>query len=163
MESKKMEYIKFIFATVFIVANKLQVIGDQYLGEITSKQWLLLLMVGQFEDQPPTLGQVAALLGVSHQNTKQLALKLEKKDLLLIEKDPQDNRALRLKLTKKSYEFFQKNTDRDQVFLLELFEAFDEEEIRLFAKSIYKFQNKISQMNQADKGKEFGWITDLFN
>jgi Transcriptional regulators len=87
----------------FFWSNKFQVIGDQYLGRegITTKQWFLTAMISQFGDKAPTLSEVGELMGSSRQNVKQLALKLEEKGFLTIEKDEQDSRALRLRLTEK--------------------------------------------------------------
>lgn len=156
-----LEYEKFIFATVFILANKLQVVGDKYLDEVTTKQWFVLLMVAQFQNQAPTLGQVAALLGTSHQNTKQLALKLELKGLLQIEKDRKDSRALRLKITQKSYDYFAERTDKDIYLLNELFKEFDKEEIAVFAKCINKLTQGLSNMDESVRSEDFGWIRNL--
>ena len=100
---------KFIFGSLFLVANRLQVIGDNYLGKdgITTKQWFLSAIISQFK-KPPTLREVAEIMGSSRQNVKQLALKLCEKEFLTIEKDEQDARALRLKLTEKSRLFWEK-------------------------------------------------------
>lgn len=158
-----LDYQKFIFATLFITANKLQVIGDQFLEEVTTKQWLLLVMIGQFNDHPPTLGQLSALMGTSHQNTKQIALKLETKGFLLIEKDSKDSRILRFKHTQKALDFFTKRNDGDLVFLTELFQGFSEGELNSFAKGLYKMTQNLSVMDKTTKSEEFGWIRDLFN
>lgn len=159
---KILEYEKFAFASLFILANKLQVVGDQFLEEITTKQWMLLVMVAQFEDQPPTLGQVAGLLGTSHQNTKQLALKLEKKGFLLIEKDSLDNRALRIKPTKKCMDYFIRSEDQGNQFLNDLYKDFSNEEIIALSKGIYKLYHGLSNMNASMGNEEFGWIKKLF-
>lgn len=157
-----LDYEKFIFATLFILANKLQVVGDKFLEEVTTKQWFLLLMVAQFGDQPPTLGQVAELLGSSHQNTKQLALKLESKGFLTIAKDSEDSRALRLRVTERCYDYFSKRTDKDTNYLNELFKEFTEDEVISLAKGINKLTHGLTNMGESVKSQEFGWVNNLF-
>ena len=66
---------KFIFASLFLLANKLQTVGDRWDETITFKQWLLLIII-QFKESYPTLTETAELIGTSRQNIKQLVLKL---------------------------------------------------------------------------------------
>jgi DNA-binding MarR family transcriptional regulator len=138
---------KFIFGSLFLIANKLQVIGDQYLGKdnMTMKQWLLTVMVSQFPDAPPTLGEVAELMGSSHQNAKQLALKLREKGFLNIEKDAKDGRVIRLRLTQKSLDFWKDREDMDNKFVVDLFSDFTEEEINAMCSGFNKLFEKIQK------------------
>lgn len=142
------EMQKHIFGSLFILANRLQVVGDQYMSEddMTMKQWLLTATISQFGDTPPTLSEVADIMGSSRQNVKQLAIKLEEKGFLRIEKDEQDARALRLKLTGKSYEFWEKREDKDRNFIMGLFESFSLQEIDILFNCINKLSNKIDEM-----------------
>jgi DNA-binding MarR family transcriptional regulator len=132
---------KFIFGSIFLLANKLQVIGDKFLGvdDITTRQWFLTVMISQFKDEPPTLSEVAELMGSSHQNVKQLALKLESKGFIKIEKDEKDGRALRLRLTEKCNLFWEKREEVDNNYIRELFKTLNEEEID----NIYSGFNKL--------------------
>lgn len=141
---------KFIFGSLFLLANKLQVIGDQYLGRdgMTTKQWLLTVMIVQFGDTPPTLSEVAELMGSSRQNVKQLALKLEEKEFLKIEKDEQDARALRLKLTEKSQSFWEKREKQDEQFVKDLFADFSEEEISAVYAGFNKLFEKVERIEK---------------
>lgn len=153
MNIKKMDILdkqKFIFGSIFLLANKLQVLGDQYFAEndMTVKQWLLTIMILQFHDEPPTLSEVAELLGSSRQNVKQIALKLENKGFLRIEKDEQDARALRLRITDKSYAFWEKREDRDEQYIIELFKDLNEEETDAMHSGFKKLFKKIENMNK---------------
>ncbi|MCX7749738.1 MAG: MarR family transcriptional regulator [Clostridia bacterium] len=98
---------KFIFSQLFLLSNKLQVMGDRVLtGEMTIHQWLLTVAIAQFGDIPPLRCEVADFMESSHQNVKQLALKLQRKGFINIEKDKEDLRAIRLILTEKSIVFW---------------------------------------------------------
>jgi DNA-binding MarR family transcriptional regulator len=141
---------KYVYGSLFLLANRLQVIGDQYLGkdDITTKQWFLSIMIGQFGDNSPTLSEVSKLMGSSRQNVKQLALKLEEKGFLKIRKDEQDSRALRLKLTDKSREFWRNRKKQDNEYIENLFKDLDTEEIDAIYKGFGKLFEKIEDLEK---------------
>ncbi|MFN7252476.1 MAG: MarR family winged helix-turn-helix transcriptional regulator [Anaerobacillus sp.] len=123
---------KYIFGSLFLLANKLQVKGDQMLGDdgMTLRQWFLTVMILQFKEQSPTLGEVANLMGTSHQNVKQLAKKLEEKQFLTFTKDAQDGRIVRLQLTELSRDYWSRREGDGDRFIEKLFLNVSDEEIR---------------------------------
>lgn len=155
-----LEKQKYIFGSLFLLANKLQVVGDQYLGkdDMTTKQWFLTVMLSQFGDNPPTLTELSELMGSSRQNVKQLALKLEEKDFLKIEKDEQDARAFRLKLSEKSRTFWEVRQEQDDQYIKDLFADLSEDEINIISGCFRKLHQKIEKMgksyNQALEGQK---------
>jgi len=74
-----------IFTSIFVLQNRLQTACERIQTEITMKQWLLLAMTGACADRP-SLTNVGNLMGCSRQNTKKLALALERKGLLKFKK-----------------------------------------------------------------------------
>jgi DNA-binding MarR family transcriptional regulator len=131
-EKSMLDKQEFIFGAIFDMANKLQVLGDRHLGQdgMTTKQWFLTLIIEQFGDHPPTLGEVTQKMGSSHQNVKQLALKLEKKGFLSIEKDLHDSRVLRLRLTPESRAFWDNRIKQDEQFIENLFVGMTVKEVK---------------------------------
>lgn len=87
------EYL--LFGALLAYGNRLQVLGDGFYTEVTTKQWFLLACLELFE-APPTLGEVAGAMGCSHQNAKQLALKLAQKGYVLLRRDAADARRTRV-------------------------------------------------------------------
>jgi len=77
-------------------------------------------------------------MGSTRQNVKQLALKLEEKGFLVIEKDQNDNRILRLRLTEKNNKFWDKRDAKDNSFVENLFKNFTKEEIDVMYHGIEK-------------------------
>ncbi len=138
---------KHIFGGLFLLANKLQVKGDAFLAEdeMTTKQWFLIVMISQFKDTPPMLSEVANLMGSTRQNVKQLALKLEEKGFLVMEKDQNDSRILRLKLTEKNEEFWDKRQGKDNTFVEKLFQNFTPEEINVMYRGIEKLLDEVKE------------------
>ena len=87
MQMPDMEPSYLLFGTVFALENRLQVLGDRLLEEITAKQWFVLVVLGLFGEKAPTSGELAEEVGSSYQNVKQIALKLEKKGYVTLESD----------------------------------------------------------------------------
>jgi DNA-binding MarR family transcriptional regulator len=78
---------------------------------VTSQQAALLQLI-EAQPQPPTLGQVAQALRMTHQNAKQIALALQRKGFLDIVVDSADRRARRLQLTDLHHRTWrQRNSD----------------------------------------------------
>ncbi len=91
-----------IFGMLFLLSNKLETLGNNFLGELTTKQWFFMLILMNFFKEPPTLSELALEMGTSHQNAKQIAIKLEEKGFLVVKKDTKDKRVLRLTPTNKN-------------------------------------------------------------
>lgn len=150
MDSKtnrqKLNKQAFIFGNLFLLANQLQVVCDQYLEKdhITTKQWFLLAAISQFNDTSPTLSEVSELIGCSRQNIKQLALKLEKKEFLKIRKDEQDTRAYRLVLTEKCNFYWKSREDLDSKFITDILSCLTSEETNILSDCITKVLAKIN-------------------
>jgi DNA-binding MarR family transcriptional regulator len=87
-------------------------------------------------------------MGTSHQNAKQIVLKLEKKGFISIEKDERDGRAIRLKLTEKSYNFWEKRAEKDDNYITELFKTLTHEETDSMYRAIGKIFGKIQEMGK---------------
>ncbi|HBF1253026.1 TPA: MarR family transcriptional regulator, partial [Clostridioides difficile] len=73
-----------IFASIFVMQNKLQTTCDKLDPELTMKQWLLLAIADSV-DETLTLTKLGELMGCSRQNVKKLAIALEKKGFIQIE------------------------------------------------------------------------------
>ncbi len=114
----------YIFGTIFTLSNKLQVLGDEFDENITTKQWLFILGVLKFQD-PPTISEVAKYIGYSRQNAKRIAAALQITGYVTISKDKSDARALRIELTPKCLEYFKNRDQREIEFLEKVFNGFD--------------------------------------
>lgn len=110
------------FALLIDLGTKLQVLVDRHLAPsgFTTRQWFLCLVLEQ-AGRSLSLRETALRMGTSHQNAKQLALKLERKGYLRIERDPEDARALRLSLTEACRAFWARRKDRDREILEAVF------------------------------------------
>lgn len=120
---------KAIFSTLFIAGNKLQTLFDKRIPEISLKQFMLLSIVRQSNEQM-TLTQLGEILGCSRQNIKKLAEVLKKKGFIHIEQSLYDTRAMSIIPTNKVDEYFQNEFLQYQKELKYFFEVYSEEEIK---------------------------------
>ena len=108
--------------------NRFQAAGDSFLGSISWKQVFMLSCIGLFE-QPPTIRELAEFIGCSHQNTKQLLLKLENGGFVALAQDQEDKRKIRISLTEKSRQLQIKNSELRGQYMTRLFQGITEQEI----------------------------------
>lgn len=132
-----------IFGMLFLLSNKLEALGNNFLGELTTKQWFFMLILMNFFKEPPTLSELALEMGTSHQNAKQIAIKLEKKGFLVVNKDIKDKRVLRLTPTNKIREYVKLREDKDHFFIEKFFNVLTKEEVKSIYESFTKLLDNI--------------------
>lgn len=134
-----------LFGAICRVNNQYQSIGDKYYNSISLKQeYLLSLMEYHFSGKSPTLNELAESMGSSHQNIKQIVLKLVEKGYLIIEQDSKDKRKRRVSFTKKYFDNKEKFVKRREVFIRSIFNNVSDEEIE----NSLKVMNKIIKNQQ---------------
>ena len=113
----------YIFGSLFIMANRLQALGDA----------------------------LAQLIGTSRQNAKKMAAILEREGYVVFEKDDIDARILRVTLTEKCTEHFSKRSGLEIEFITKLFSGMEEELIDRTAAGFSALLNNISEMENVIK------------
>ena len=123
---------EYVFGTVFTLSNKLQLLLDREFAPygITAKQWFTTIVLSSLFGEPPTLKDVAKAMEMSHQNVKQIALKLQQIGFLEIRGDEADGRAIRLSLTEKCRKFGESLQQQGDQFLGAMFDGIEKEELR---------------------------------
>lgn len=137
-----------IFGMIFLLSNKLETIGNNFLEELTTKQWFFMLTLTTFFESPPTLSQLANQMGTSHQNSKQLAIRLQEKGFLTIEKDERDNRVLRILSTKKIDDYVKTRQIKDHNFIEDLFRVLKNSEIKELDKILFRLMDNIQNIEE---------------
>jgi Transcriptional regulators len=148
-----MDDCSYLFGTIFILANRMDTLLQREFKkfDITTKQWFLSIIIDNLFDNPPTIKEAAKEMGSSHQNVKQVALKLEEKGLLTLERDPKDARATKLKLTEKSNEFGKLIREEGLMFHQKLFKDIDKDDLAIARKVI---QTLLLHIDEMDDRKE---------
>ena len=121
-----------IFGSIFSMSTKLETIGKDFLGELTTKQWFLLLNLTTFFDEPPSISELSEQMGTSHQNVKQIALKLQEKGFLRIKRDEFDNRTSRLEITDMIERYNDDHREANNQFIEKLFDGINPDELKEF-------------------------------
>lgn len=140
----------YIFGTIFTLSNKLQVLGDKFDKDITTKQWLFIVGVSTFRE-PPMISELANFVGYSRQNAKRIAASLQERGYVAISKDETDSRALRVELTPKCREYFEKRNKREIDFLEKIFTGFDTESTQNLYEGLTMLERNIREIMEQEK------------
>lgn len=153
---EKLSDRQYLFGMIFIVSNRVDTMLEREFRrfDITTKQWFLSVILDNLFDNPPTMKEAAKEMGSSHQNVKQVALKLEQKGLLSLQKDKRDARVTRLKLTENSYNFWEKVRKEGITFTQSLFKNIDKDELEVARIVMQKMQSNINEMDNKSDGDE---------
>ena len=143
-----MEYTREMFlwqqtyATLFSVSNKLQVLGDKYIENLTSRQLMAMIAIIHLPKEEASLNGIAKKLGTTKQNTKQLVSVLEKKGYVILTQSKKDKRAYNVKITETGQSILMESANRGMAFFAEVFKDFPEDELEHFwgyLKKLYRF------------------------
>lgn len=141
----------YIFGTLFLLANRLQVLGDALDDKITLKQWLFISLIIKSEKQSITVSELAKLIGTSRQNAKKMAVILEREGYIAFVKDETDARVLQVTLTEKCFEHFAKRNAFENEFIFKLFKGMDIDLVDKMAAGFSELLSNISEMENEIK------------
>ena len=127
--------------------NRFQAIADSMMQEISWKQFFAIICINMCKE-PPTLSELSDILGSSHQNVKQILLKLEKKDFIRFEQDGADKRKQRIVLTKECRKFCEKNDDMSQKTMIGMFEGIPEKDIKTTIQTIITIEKNLKGISE---------------
>lgn len=140
-----------IFGLLLIITNKMNTLLEREFKEfnVTTKQWFLSETINSLFDSPPTLKEVASVMGSSHQNVKQVAIKLQEKGLIKLEKDKKDARVTRLRMTEQSYDFWKQTDPKGSMFREKMFKEMDENDIARTRHLLEKLLSNLAEIENA--------------
>ena len=139
-----------IFGLIFMLSNKLQTIGDNFFEDVTTKQWFILTLLQIMNGHEPTLKELSDAAGSSHQNVKQLVLKLEQKGYLILKKDNEDSRRLRIAMTPKCEEFRQIYSRKSKQFIDKMFTSLNKNHLDTTLSSLLIIKDNLEEMGYDD-------------
>jgi MarR family transcriptional regulator for hemolysin len=153
---RKLNQIKdemFIFGALFMVANKMDTLLERELNRfgVTSRQWFLSICTATVFAQAPTLKELAAASGTSYQNVKQVALKLQLKNLMRLRKDANDARTTRVELTPESVGFWAQTEGDSGIFMEKLYRGITPEEFAQTRSTLEKLMDNLATMEEGEK------------
>ena len=135
-----MDNERILFGLFFVFGNRLQAAGDSFYDEITCKQFFLLICLSLFQDEEPTVNQLAEVMGSSHQNVKQIINKLEEKGFL--------KRKMRIKQTNKMNDLKVKYEKQEMAFMKHLYSGLTPQQIADTVQVIKMMENNLIKIKE---------------
>ena len=135
----------FLLGLLSAFENRFQAMADRNMKEISWKQFFAIICINLCKT-PPTVKELAEIMGSSHQNVKQILLKLEKKGFVSISVDEQDKRKQRIELTSYCEEFCDRNDEMSMVLLKKMFEGVSEEQLQITIQTIVQIEDNLKEI-----------------
>lgn len=145
VDFKDMPPQPFLLGLLSAFDNRYQASADKLFKEITWKQFFAIICINICKENP-TINELAEVMGSSHQNVKQILLKLEKKDFVAMVPDEKDKRKQKIILTKKCSEFCEKNEEPSMAIIGRIFNGISEEQVVTTIQTIKKMERNIVQL-----------------
>ena len=136
----------FLLGLLSAFDNRYQAAADAYLKEITWKQFFAIICINLCREAP-SLNELSDIMGSSHQNVKQILLKLEKKGFVSAVPDEKDKRKQRVLVTDKCREFLEQNDNngrQSQYVIGRIFDGIDEKNLQATIQTIMKMERNLS-------------------
>lgn len=132
----------FLLGLLSAFDNRFQAIADKLIGEISWKQFFAIICINLCNENP-TIKELAGIMGSSHQNVKQILLKLEKKGFVNISIDKEDRRKQRVELTEKCKKFCEDNDERSNMVVMAMFNGISEEQLFITIRTIMQMEDNL--------------------
>lgn len=132
----------FLIGLLSAFENRFQTIADNVMQEISWKQFFAIICINMCKEAP-TLKELSDILCSSHQNVKQILLKLEKKGFVQFQQDETDKRKQRIVLTDYCMEFCKKNDEMSRNVMNNIFEGISQKNIETTIQTILHIENNL--------------------
>ena len=132
----------YLLGLISAFENRFQAMADNTMQEISWKQFFAIICINMCKEAP-TLKELSDILGSSHQNAKQILLKLEKKNFIRFQADETDKRKQRIMLTDYCREFCEKNDEMSKSIMEKMFDGITEEDIATTIKTIIRIEKNL--------------------
>ncbi len=132
----------FLLGLLSAFENRFQAITDNIMKEISWKQFFAIICVNLCKE-PPTINDLSEILGSSHQNVKQILIKLEKKGFVQFQEDKQDKRKQRISITKECLKFCEKNNETSSQIMQKMFEGISQNDIKTTINTLTKMDDNL--------------------
>ena len=138
----------FLLGLLSAFDNRYQAAADAFFKEITWKQFFAIICINLCKE-PPTINELSDVMGSSHQNVKQILLKLEKKGFISMLPDEKDKRKQRIIVTDAARSFLEENDNNGQqsrYIIGRIFEGISEKDLKITIKTIMKMERNLSEI-----------------
>ena len=137
----------FLLGLLSAFENRFQAVADSTMREISWKQFFAIICINLCKDNP-TVKELAEIMGSSHQNVKQILLKLEKKGFVRITIDERDKRKQRIELTDYCKEFCERNDEMAMSIMKKMFRGISEEQLQVTIQTIIQIEDNLKGVRE---------------
>ena len=134
----------FLIGLLSAFENRFQAVADSFFEEITWKQFFAIICINLCRESP-TINELSEVMGSSHQNVKQILLKLEKKGFVEMIADEKDRRKQRIVTTKKCEDFCQRNDHGSKIQMNKIFEGISQEQLITTIQTISQMERNLKK------------------
>ena len=156
--SSRMDMTRFILVMVFMIEQRWRYFIDKELEPdgITSKQWLMLIMIGAGFKYAPSIQEVADAMSTTHQNVKQIAASMERRGFMTLDRDEKNKRIIRLKVTDKCHALFKRREANDVNAMAAMFDNLTDDEMKMLFGIIAKMEHRADELYQDARAARLG-------
>lgn len=140
----------FLLGLLSAFDNRFQAMADKTMGEISWKQFFAIICINLCREKP-TIRELAEIMGCSHQNIKQILIKLEKKGFVRLYADSKDRRKQRIELTEYCIKFCQKNDDTSRQVMAAMFEGISQEQLQTTIQTIIQIESNMKSYIRSEE------------
>jgi len=138
----------FILGLLSAFDNRFQAAADAFFKEITWKQFFAIICINLCKEAP-TINELSDVMGSSHQNVKQILLKLEKKGFVTTVIDEKDKRKQRIIVTDEARRFLEENDNngqQSQYIIGQIFNGISDKNLQTTIQTIMKMERNLSKI-----------------
>lgn len=135
----------FLLGLLSAFENRFQAVADSFFNEVTWKQFFAIICINLCRENP-TINELAEIMGSSHQNVKQILIKLEKKGFVQMITDDNDRRKQRIVVTEKCNVFCESNDKETQIYINRTFEGISQEQIATTIQTITQMERNLKKI-----------------
>lgn len=152
MQSEKVDFSNtdtpfFLLGLLSAFDNRYQAKADSFFEEISWKQFFAIICIDLCKESP-TIKELAEIMGSSHQNVKQILLKLERKGFVEILTDEQDKRKQRILLTEKTSAFCNEHEEGSRKVVEAIFKGISREQMQATIQTIMRMEQNLNQLEE---------------
>ncbi len=138
----------FLLGLLSAFDNRFQAAADAFFKEITWKQFFAIICINLCKEAP-TINELSDVMGSSHQNVKQILLKLEKKGFVITVADEKDKRKQRIIVTDEARRFLEENDNNGQqskYIIGQIFNGISDKNLQTTIQTIMKMERNLSEI-----------------
>ena len=136
----------FLLGLLTAFDNRFQASADKVMEQVSWKQFFAVVCINLCR-QAPTLRELGEIMGCSHQNARQLLLKLENRGFVELRTDEADRRKQRIYLTDACRDFCREHEEITGKIMDRMFGSISEQDLQTTIQTILKIEENLKEIS----------------